>query len=124
MLRHHGGALEADFERYYGRDVLDVYRGTLSLRKASNLALMLPPGAITWQEAGTDSAWTITDHLLADVLDALNTANWQRGQDGNRKRPDPVPRPRELREKREKREREMQRASRFLERQRARREAK
>lgn len=94
------------------------------MRKATLLALNLPAGAATWQEAGTDGAWTVTDFLLADVVDALNAANWQRAGDKAGQKPDPVPRPAQLRELKQKREAEMQRASRFLERQKKRRKPK
>ena len=105
-----------DFERYYKLDILDLYRGAMTVRKAAVLALNLPPGALTWQEVGADSAWTVSDFLLADAVDTLKAANYQRG--GNKgQKPDPVPRPKELREQKRKREAEMERASRFLERQ-------
>lgn len=120
-MREHGDALEADFEHYYGIDIVDVYRGHISARKASVLALNLPPGALTWQEVGTDNAWTVGDFLLAEAVDALNIANYQR-QGGKGERPEPTPRPAQLRERKEKRAREMERASRFLERQRRRME--
>lgn len=43
-------------------------------------------------EADDGFEWTITDHLLASAIDALHTANWQRG--GNAaNRPKPLPRP-------------------------------
>lgn len=42
--------------------------------------------------AGADAIWGLTDHLLAAVLDALNSGNWQRGG-GKGPRPKPTPRP-------------------------------
>lgn len=116
LLRNYGDALEADFERYYHRDLVDLYRGDLSLRKALVLAINLPPGAMTWQEMGSDNAWAVSDHLLAQAVDALHAANWQRGGDGNKPQPDPVPRPSDLREMKDKRSAMLARASRFKQR--------
>lgn len=123
LLREHGDALEADFQRYYGIDLIDLYRGTLSPRKASVLALYLPPGAAVWQEAGTDSAWDTTDYLLAEVVDTLKWANYQRAG-GKGQKPEPLPRPAQLREIREKRRKAFDRAAAFRERHRLRRETR
>lgn len=94
---------------------MDLYRGKLSPRKAQVLAFMLPPGSLTWQEVGTDGAWTTTDFLLADVVDLLALANYQRGGAKGPK-PDPVPRPKDLKELRDKREAVAQKAAAFRER--------
>ena len=40
---------------------------------------------------GEDAEWSLTDHLLALVYDALAMANWQRS--GKGERPKPLPRP-------------------------------
>lgn len=42
---------------------------------------------------GASAHWGITEHLLANVFDALNIANWQRGGGGMSKKPKPMPRP-------------------------------
>lgn len=95
---------------------MDIYRGTLSPRKAQVLAINLPPGSLTWQHMGVDNAWTVTDHLLAQAVDALNGANWQRdGSSG--KAPDPIPRPADLKELQDKRSAILDRATRFKQRQ-------
>lgn len=39
-----------------------------------------------------ESDWSLSDHLSAAAVDALNAANWQRGG-GKGSRPKPVPRP-------------------------------
>lgn len=52
----------------------------------------LPPGSLVWHLAGVDSAWSVTDHLLAVVADALHGANWQRSG-GKGSQPEPIPRP-------------------------------
>lgn len=37
--------------------------------------------------------WSVGEHLLAGVLDALNWANWQREGDKRKPQPERVPRP-------------------------------
>lgn len=51
------------------------------------------------------SSWTVTDHLLALLVDVAQIANWQRGANPKRpsKPPNPIPRPRELVEQRRER---------------------
>lgn len=114
-MREHTDALEADFQAAYGIDLVDLYRGELSPRKAQVLAINLPPGSMTWQEMGVDHAWSVTDHLLAQAVDALNAANWQRAGQG--KQPDPIPRPADLKELKDKRSAVLDRATRFKQRQ-------
>lgn len=95
LVREHGDALEADFQRWYGIDLGDLYRGQLTPRRAAALAVNLPPGSVTWIEADMSAAWTVAEHLAAAQIDALNVANWQRTKDGQKghKRPKPIPRP-------------------------------
>lgn len=95
----------------------------MTARKAAVLALNLPPGAMTWQEVGTDTAWTVTDFLLAEAVDTLKAANWQRGGAKQKDKPEPTPRPSDLRERKKKRASEMEKASRFLERRKAKQKA-
>lgn len=116
LIREHGEALEADFERYYSIDLVDLYRGHLTPRKAQTLAIRLPPGALTWQDVGTDAAWSTESHLLAQIVDTLNAANYQRAG-GKGDKPKPLPRPTDLKEIQDKRERMLQRASKFKARQ-------
>lgn len=48
--------------------------------------------SLALQEQGEAALWSVSDHLLAGILDALHGANWQRsGSKGQR--PKPVPRP-------------------------------
>lgn len=45
---------------------------------------------------GVDALWGLGEHLAASILDALNLANWQRGNQGAKSpspRPKPTPRP-------------------------------
>lgn len=92
-----------------------MWRGTITPRKATALAVQLPAGAQIWVSVGSDLAWTSQTHLTAAVLDALNGANWQRG-DGKSKKPDPTPRPSELAERAAVTDRHIERARRFQQR--------
>lgn len=47
---------------------------------------------LAYELHGTAVVWTVTDHLLAAAVDALNAANWQRGG-GKGSRPKPITRP-------------------------------
>jgi len=73
-------------------DLLDLYRGEMSPRKAAVLAVNLPAGARIWAALGSDLAWSTEAHMLANSLDLLAGANWQRGG-GEGAKPPPVPRP-------------------------------
>lgn len=80
--------MEADFQHYYGLDLIDFYRGTLSPRRTAVLALNLPPGAAVWREYGGPLAWTQDNHLQAAEIYILQLANWQRtGKSGNKPKP-------------------------------------
>jgi hypothetical protein len=58
---------------------------------------------------GQQSSWGVTDYLLANIIDILAGANWQRS--GKGKRPKPFPRPKSAVEAR-RMKREMQRMAR------------
>lgn len=56
----------------YGLDLVDLWRGRLSLRKLSALVTHLPPGSAVWStETDLDYGWTLTDILLTDLFHAL-----------------------------------------------------
>jgi hypothetical protein len=42
---------------------------------------------------GDDVEWGLTDHLLAQLIDAVNEGNWQRQGKPHAPRPKPVKRP-------------------------------
>ena len=42
---------------------------------------------------GADHEWGLSEQLLAALFDVLAVANWQRGGDGNAKKPEPLNRP-------------------------------
>lgn len=75
----------------------------------------LPAGSQVWVALGVDLAWTSEAHLTAAVVDALNGANWQRG-DGKGKKPDPIPRPTDLARKAASLKRNFERAEQFAKR--------
>jgi hypothetical protein len=88
-------------------------------RKAGVLAANLPHGAVTWLAMGSDAGWSVEAQLMAQAVDALNGANWQRGG-GKGSKPPPVDRPAELLKRAERAEHHAARAARFLARRRAR----
>lgn len=51
-----------------------------------------PRSAIARAIAPDSAGWTVTDHLLAAVVDVGQVANWQRGG-GKGQRPKPIKRP-------------------------------
>lgn len=64
----------------------------LTWRKFGALVDGLPPGsALAIEMHGEAATWSVSDHLLATVIDLLQGANWQRH--GKGKKPDPFPRP-------------------------------
>lgn len=79
--------------RYYGADLRDFYTGRMSMRRLSVLVSQLPPEAATNRSIlGREAAaWSTADHLLAAAVDALNVANWQRTEDGQKGRNAPKP---------------------------------
>lgn len=64
--------MEADLQRFYQLDLLDHYRGRISLRKLLVLLKHLPPEAHIRRLPGSDG-WNVEDvpYLLADVFAAL-----------------------------------------------------
>jgi hypothetical protein len=94
FLADHGAAVEADLLRYYRVDLTDLYRGRLSPRRVAVLVAALPADASTVEAVHGDQArWTLTDHLLASVFDALAVISWQLGGDKRAARPKPMARP-------------------------------
>lgn len=52
-----------------------------------------PTSAVYRAVAGEEWRWGLQEQLLAAAVDALNGANWQRGQGKEQDRPKPIPRP-------------------------------
>lgn len=75
-------------------DLLDLWRGGLSLRRVSVLLAGLPIESATSRALAPEFiGWTVDSFLLAQVIDTLQAANWQRGGDEHTPRPKPFPRP-------------------------------
>ncbi|GAA3473884.1 hypothetical protein GCM10018965_084370 [Nonomuraea roseola] len=98
-LGEHFDAVEADLHRYYQIDLLDLYRGKLSVRKLIALLSGLPRGsALHIATEGDAATWSTSDYLLANAVDYLAIGNWLFVSANSKKgarnpRPEPVPRP-------------------------------
>ncbi|MEU6990654.1 hypothetical protein ABZ953_08365 [Streptomyces sp. NPDC046465] len=58
-------------------DLLDWHRGRLSSRRLAVLIRHLPrDGAVARETEGEAAEWSVTDYLLAHVVDQLADANW------------------------------------------------
>lgn len=110
VLSKHGEALEFDLLRYCSLDLLDFYRrnGKLTLRRLGVCFRHLPADSATRHAMG--DGWTTDAYLLANVIDALTIANWQRGGNKNAARPKPVLRPGDVATKKDREERIARRA--------------
>ncbi|MGW7611371.1 hypothetical protein ACWGKW_29750 [Streptomyces sp. NPDC054766] len=63
--------------RHYGVDLLDWHRGRLTSRRLSVLVRHLPRDSTLHRELyGEGAEWSVTDHLLAAVVDRLAESNW------------------------------------------------
>lgn len=67
-----------------------MWGGKATLRKIWVIIQQLPPNSALLRKIVPDQ-WTATDYLLANVIDVLQNANWQRGADP--KKPGPLPSP-------------------------------
>jgi hypothetical protein len=81
-------------------DLLDWHRGRLSSRRLAVLVRHLPRDSATLDGLHGEAAqWSVTDYLLASVVDQLAEANWMfatvnRDEDAESiDFPEPVPRP-------------------------------
>lgn len=68
-------------QRTYGVDLVDLWRGRLTLRKLRVLVEHLPPDSATSYalagENGALSGWRLTDVLLGRLADELALYRWQ-----------------------------------------------
>lgn len=110
-MDEHTDRVEADLQRYYGVDLRDLFRGSLSWRRLGALVASLPPQSalvsaiVTSGDAvdpgdGRPHGWSISDYLLAAVVDAVNVNTWTLRQVNSKskvKPPPPLPRPGERR---------------------------
>ncbi len=82
VLREHGDVIEADFQQHYRVDLVDLWRGTLSLRRVRVLLDHLPPDcatayALAGDELGHLRGWTLTQLLAGRLVDELTAYRWQ-----------------------------------------------
>jgi hypothetical protein len=92
LLDRHPDAIEYDLLRH-GFRIEDLGTAACSWR---DLQLILRFGentAVAREIAGQDAAWTLTNQLLAGLIDAVNVGNWQRQRKKGAPRPKPIPRP-------------------------------
>ncbi|HEY0868990.1 MAG TPA: hypothetical protein VGD55_01210 [Acidothermaceae bacterium] len=93
VLDQYADAVEVDFLAH-GVDLLDLWRGKLSVRRAWALIEHLGPGSALFRAVDPDAAaWSLTDHLLAEILHSSNVAIWQRSGDEKAPRPPRIVRP-------------------------------
>lgn len=102
MIHRYHGAIEADLLDKH-LDLLDLWRGKLTLRRVKVVIDNLGPGSAL-HRAVSGTAWTDTDYLLAHVIDAERLALWQRSNEGAKNpsaKPSPYLRPGEAEAKQE-----------------------
>ncbi|MCZ4119037.1 hypothetical protein [Streptomyces sp. H39-S7] len=78
-IREYPDELEADLKEFFGVDLLDLWRGRLSLRSIHVYikSLMHKPGrSVLLAVMDETTQWGTTEHLLARVSDALELSNY------------------------------------------------
>lgn len=109
MMANHTEAIEADLQATYQVDACSFWTGGLSLRRLSLLINNLPPDSrLVRALAGPAADWSVSDHMLATLIDLSVEHNWQyasahRGE-GAKDMPHPprIPRPGDVEEIEEK----------------------
>jgi hypothetical protein len=108
IISDHYSSLEADWQRFYQRDLAKDLWGIepLGTRKIANLIKWLPPEAAIWRS--NETAWDTQTELQAttiEILDAILRTYLQVHSKPNSKKPKPIkiPRPWEKTEKEAKR---------------------
>jgi len=72
IVREDDGSLESDLLRYWGVDLLDLWRGGLTVRRLSKLVATLPADSATSRRhSNTENGWDIHAFLLADLFHAF-----------------------------------------------------
>ncbi|GEB50448.1 hypothetical protein [Streptomyces cacaoi] len=102
MIDDHGTEITADFRRYYGLDILDVFRGSLSPRRCLALIAELPLDSAFHNRQLSDEkerGWDRTAFMLADVIDAIHGLHTTVAKSNSKsprgvKQPPPYPTPR------------------------------
>lgn len=79
LVTEHGEAIEADLQRVFGIDLLDLYRGRLTWRRLGVLVRSLArrPDSDLYRAIGGEAAeWTLDQHLAASLVDRLTLQNY------------------------------------------------
>lgn len=95
MILQYGDELEADFFKFYHLDIaLFTWTEGYSCDRAINLMKNLPIDSAFIQAINNldNSGWSVTDHLLATVLDLQMLQIWQFSAANSKKKP-PKPKP-------------------------------
>lgn len=75
LLRTDGAMVEADLHAFYGVDLVDMYRGRLSLRKVGVLVRHLPGESRTVRHLSGDGPhWSLEAVLLDDLRMAMTSS--------------------------------------------------
>lgn len=85
MLRAHRLELVADFQQFYGLDLLSI-----AARRAAGLAVMLPSDSRTMKAIDPAAGWSRTDHLLSLIELWTHVMVWRETKDAKSKRNVPV----------------------------------
>lgn len=100
-MREYPYEIEADLLEHFGIDLLDLYRGKLSLRRVYVLMdrLISMPGRSALSRAIDPQAeWDTNNFLTAELIDRLDLSNWLMYRanfedSGDMPMPKPFPRP-------------------------------
>jgi hypothetical protein len=69
LVRTRYEAVEADFQRFYGIDLGELWTGELGPRRAARLASQLPPGSAIYRPEGLDSqVYSLEAQLLRALI--------------------------------------------------------
>lgn len=92
--------IEADLERHYQRDLCDLWRGRLTIRKLRVLIDGLPPDSATVRALSEVddrfAGWTLTDVLMGRLVDQLALFHWHYEQVHREKKAETRPRPKSV----------------------------
>lgn len=96
LLDEHGGAVEYDLIAL-GLRLDDLGTERLTWRDLWVIVQHSPRESAIARAVGAEEAvWSLTDHLLATVIDVLNIANWQRENAGRPRGKSPTRRPKRI----------------------------
>ncbi|MBW3663576.1 MAG: DUF5361 domain-containing protein [Actinobacteria bacterium] len=92
LVEQHREAIDYDLLTL-GLDLGDLGTPRLDWSRLRAVVVYSPAtSALASSMHGDAASWSVSDHLLAAAVDALNAGNWQRGG-GKGRRPKPVARP-------------------------------